>query len=639
MKRKNKYDESKSSGLTGLLFEPPGEWSCPTTFPDLSSTHVLGIDIESHDPNLKERGPGFLRGDAKVVGISLSDGNKGWYFPIGHLAGGNMDAGRVINYVRNTLIFHARKGGWIVGANLQYELEGLNSIGITLGGKLLDVQVAEALLDEESVGGYSLENLCKRYLGESKDEKLLREAASAYGVDPKSELWKLHSKYVGAYAEFDAMAPIKILEKQMSKIQKEDLEPIFELESQLLPVLWEMRKQGIPVDLEAAKQLSDEFKILEDDARYGLHAQFGYDIDEWSGQQIARCCDVLKINYPRTARGNPSFIGDFLENSEHPFLKGIATIREYNRLRSTFIDDWIFKNQINGWIHPQWKQLAQDDGGTRTGRMAAANPNPQQVPARSDLAPKVRALFRAPQERQWCKLDYSQQEPRLLVHFASLCDFTGAKLVRMKYQQDPKMDIYQFLAESTGMSRRDSKDATLGRCYGMGSKKFADKQGISLEMAKQKLEEFDKLVPFVREIADSCANKAKERGYIRTLLGRRRHFNFWEPVDTHQRNERGEYITPLIHDLALQRWPNARLQRAGTHKALNCLIQGSAADMTKKCIIEFAKVGMIPYMAVHDETDCGVESEKQAKELQHIAEYCVEMTVPIRADMKLGEHW
>lgn len=629
---KRKYDVS--NGITGSLFAPPGAWEPPREFPNLSGAKTIGLDIETFDPELEARGPGFIRGNARVVGVSVAVADQGWYFPIGHLAGGNLSRDGVTAWLRDSI---TREDINIVGANLQYELEGLaTDLGVELRGRMFDVQVAEALINEESIAGYELETLSLRYLGRGKDEGLLRQAADAYGVHPKSGLWKLHSKYVGAYATVDSMAPLQILQKQMEVLKAESLLGIFELECKLLPLLWEMRRTGIPVDLEAAGSLSAELLDSESLLRKRMLDEYGCKIDEWSGPCLAGLCDRLKIPYNRTPKGNPSFEGSFLESSTHPALRIVSEIRDLNRLRTTFIDQWIFKNHINGRVHPQWKQLKSDDGGTRTGRMAASNPNPQQVPGRSDLAPKVRALFRNPTGK-WAKIDYSQQEPRLLVHFAELCNCTGAKLIAMAYRENPKMDIYQFLAESCRMKRRDAKDATLGRMYGMGANKFAMKQGIAKSEAQQKLDDFDRHAPFVREVSDIASNMANSRGYVKTLLGRRRHFNLWEPS---RYSDNYEYSQPLPLEDAKLKWPGQSLRRYGAHKALNSVIQGSAADMTKAAMVAiWEQKKRVPYMAVHDELDFGVSTKEEALELKQICESCVELKVPIVAELMYGDHW
>jgi DNA polymerase I-like protein with 3'-5' exonuclease and polymerase domains len=582
-----------------------------------------------------------------VVGVSVSVVDGSWYFPIRHLGGGNMDVNNVVRFLDDLL---SREDLWIVGTNLQYECEGLDSLGIGISGKLLDVQLAEALLDEERWSGYDLDTLALDHLGIGKDETLLKEAASAYGIDPKSQLWKLPSWYVGPYAEWDSMAPLRIIEKQLPLLKEQNLLEIFEIESRLLPLLWQMRRNGIPVDLGAAEELD---KTLARD--YVKHqklytSKFGGTIDEWSGPQIAAKCDELGLKYPHTVKGNPSFEGDWLDNQEHPFFQLVADLRELSRFKDTFVKKLIFENQIKGRIHCQWKQLANDEGGTRTGRMANANPNIQQTPAGkyrmtgkpSPIGQAIRAMFRAPKGEKWLKMDWSQQEPRILTHFAALCDFTGAKLARMAYQKDPMMDFYKFMMESANIDRRPAKDMYLGRCYGMGIKKMAKKLNCSEEEARRILGNFDEKVPFVKQIAESCSNSAQKRGYIKTLLGRRRHFTLWEPMNSWQlRQDNPNMDTrPLPLHLAQDKWPKLQLQRANTHKALNALIQGSAADMIKAALLKIHdETGIVPWMAVHDEIDMGVKDDAQAKQCQEIAEHCVDMTVPIRIDAELGDHW
>lgn len=620
------------------LFPPQSTWTPPAQYPDLRGVKVLGVDVETKDPLLRERGPGSFRKDGHLTGVSLATNDSRWYFPLRHLSGGNLPLDGALAFLAD--VFKEERT-WI-GANLQYEMEWLNTDGFSLKGKHVDVQVVQALIDEEQESN-ALDVLCKQYLNEGKDESLLRDAAIDHDIDPKSELWKMHSKYVGPYAEFDAYSVVQIFKKQWEEIKKQELEEIFTLESKVTPILWEMRKQGFRVDLEAAAKLSKQLLERENGIRLSILQAYNCHIDEWSGPMLARKCQELGITYPHTTKGNPSFEGDWLDAHDHPFLKSVAELREINRLRDTFVEQWIFKNEIDGVIHCEWKQLVSDDGGTRTGRMAAKNPNPQQVPARSDLAPLVRALF-IPMHPglRWLKRDYSQQEPRLAVHFAVKCGFSSADMVKMAYRDNPKMDIYQFMADSARITRRDSKDLTLGRFYGMGAYKLAHKLGVSVEDAKKKLEEFDQSMSWVRELANLCTNKAQERGWLRTLCGRKRHFNWWEPADAYDRKKvnPGADLRPRKLKEAQEKWPNLRLKRAHTQKALNSLIQGSAADMTKSAMVmQYEQLKQISYLQVHDELDDGVEDQAHADRLQEIAINCVKLEVPMRVDAKLGAHW
>ena len=635
--RKSKKHRNDPNSLNLILFEPKSDWSPPDNFPDLSGERIIGFDIETRDPELTKRGSGFFRGSAETVGISLATTDQAWYFPIGHLGGGNVARGPVLRYLQDLF---SRSDLTLVGAHSGYDLEGLDHLGLSVSSRVLDVQIAEALIDEEQ-DSYALESLSKKYLGIGKDERILSDAASAFGIDPKSELWKLHSRFVGPYAEADASNTIRIFQRQLPILTENGLLAIFELESKLLPIIYGMRKLGIRMDLEGARILSRRLEDTERSLRAELRSRYQLD-DEWSAQKIAAACDRKGISYGYTLKGNPSFDSKFLEHEgAHDIFKRISELREYNRLRAVFIDKWIFNNiDEHGIIHPSWHQTARDEGGTRTGRMAASNPNPQQIPSRSGLAADIRALFIPTPGHQWCKVDYSQQEPRLTVHYAVVCKLSSAGLVQKAYNQNKGMDIYQFLADACGMSRRDSKDATLGRIYGMGAETFARRQGLTTEQAKTKLEEFDKSVPFVKELVEFVTNKANERGWIKTLCGRKRHFNFWEPVNSWELGKRGIDVTPVRIEYARDKWPKQALRRAYTHKALNSLIQGSAADMTKSAMLAvYEKLGLVPHMQVHDELNYSVESEEQAREIQRVCETCVDIEVPIKADLDLGEHW
>lgn len=530
---------------------------------------------------------------------------------------------------------------WVVGANNQYDMEGLWSLGVEWKCKWLDVQLIEALIDEEQIS-YALNTLCVKYLGKCKDESLLNEAARAHGVDPKGGLWKLHAKYVGPYAEFDAACCLKILDEQLKEIQAQDLKQIFELEHKLLPIIFQMRLNGIKIDMDVAKSLSADLKVQEDDLRIELIRDVGRDIDVWSNPQLASLCGQRNIQFPRTLKGNPSFTADWIRSFSDPTIQLISEIREVNRMRQTFVDDWVFGNLINGRIHPQWRQIASDDGGTRTGRMAASNPNPQQVPAAkrrngqpNPIGKKIRSMFIA-DDGDWLKGDYSQQEPRILTHFAAICGFTGAVLARLAYQTNPEMDFYQFMVEAAGINRRMAKDMYLGRCYGMGKKKLAMKINKPLDECENILRDFDEKVPFVKEIADKCMQLANTRGYVRTLCGRRRHFNLWEPSEY---GKMGYGEPPLRKEEAEKKWGKS-LKRSNAHKALNALIQGSAADMMKSAIIlMWEEMGKVPYITVHDELGVGVQSPEEVSQIKHIMEHCVEMTVPVGVEIEVGKTW
>lgn len=631
-----------TEGMNLSLFSPVSEWKATSRFPDLSGAKEIAVDVETKDPLLKKRGPGSIRRDGFPVGIALAAEGFKAYYPFRHLGGGNLDQINVVNYVKDQM---KRPEQEKIFANAPYDIEWLDFLGIEVKGRLRDVQIAEVLMDEEQ-DSYALDKLGKKYLGEGKDEKLLREAAEAYGVDPKAELWKLPSKYIGPYAEGDVDRTLRVWHKQRPLLINEGLFPIFNLETDITPIVWQMRKNGVRIDLDAADKLSKELVIEENALHVKMKEMMGQLVDVWSPQVLGRICEQHEIPFERTPKGNASFNKIFLKNSKHPFLQLVLEIRDVNRLREVYVNDLVNKHVIRGRVHGEFVQVRGDrdeenvDGGisgTRTGRFASRNPNLQQIPARNKkIAKLIRALFLPEVGELWNKNDYSQQEPRIMTHFACLMNMRGADKVRSAYLDDKKADFYMLVAGEAKLERKPAKDLTLGRIYGEGKDKMARDLGISVEEALRVLSVFDNANPFVKELADHVAKIAEQRGFIKTLLGRQQHFNFWEPANW----KMNPYKEKHRLDDAKKRWPDEHLRRAFLYKALNKLIQGSAADMTKQAMLMiYQELKRVPLLQVHDELDYSVPGQFEAASIQYRMENCVDITVPMWAESELKPHW
>lgn len=627
------------SEIQDVMFKPEFRWKPPTIFPDLTGAKIIAIDTENKDPNLKTLGPGDIRRDGYVAGISIAsnEGFKG-YYPIAHFGGGNLDHDQVINYFKDVL---KNTRSIKLFANADYDLGWLSTLGIEVGGDIYDVQHREALIDEEREDGYSLESLSKKYIGRGKEEDLLKEAAEAYGIDPKRDLWKLPSHYVRLYAETDAVNLIPIFLKQEKEIIKQNLKLIDNIESRLIPLVHKMRQRGVPIDLDAAERLSASWKVDEDEMRVKFFKEYGYEPDEWSGQKIAKTCDRLDIAYSRTEKGNPSFTTNFLKYSEHPFLQLIYKIRTLNRLRRKYVDDLILRRNINGKIHARFHQLKGDEYGARTGRFSMSDPSLHQVPIRDPvLGPLIRSLFIPEDGMLWEKLDYSQQEPRITVHYACLMGFRKSDRFKEMYIKNPDMDFYAPIIEEAQITRRLGKDMALGRNYGMGIGEMTRRLNCSRERAIELLNKFDEAVPFIKELSDNCKLQAGKKGYIRTILGRRQRFKYWEPVDAYDRQKRGETIIPSRYEKAKRKWSGVRLVRARVKDAFNRLIQGSAADQTKMALLKlYEELGVIPHLQVHDEINSSVEDERTSELHSEIMRDCVELEIPVKVDRYIGKCW
>ena len=192
-------------------------------------------------------------------------------------------------------------------------------------------------------------------------------------------------------------------------------------------------------------------------------------------------------------------------------------------------------------------------------------------------------------------------------------------------------DFHQVVADMAGIPRKQAKNINLGLFYSMGVQKLSDSLGLTLEEGKELFSQYHERVPFVKALSERAIRRAAEQGNIRTLLGRRCRFDKWEPSQFGTRKI-------MDHKTAYAEHGNA-IKRAFTHKAMNRLIQGSAADMTKKAMQLLFEEGIIPHIQVHDELDFSVESEEQAVKIKEIMEHCVEIKVPVKVDVELGPNW
>ena len=613
------------------MFQAQTEWTCPDTFPDLSKYDYVAIDLETKDPNLKSKGSGAVIGDGEIIGVALAV--EGWsaYYPIGHREG-NLDKRIVLDYVKdvckasNTKIFH----------NAMYDVCWLRAYNISINGFIVDTMVMSSLIDENRLS-YALNSIAYEYLREVKDEKGLKEAAEAAGVDAKSEMYKLPAMYVGAYAEKDAELTLQLFKILSVEIQKQNLSEIFDLETQLFPCLIDMKFKGVRVDVEGAQTLKRNMLKEEEALLLEVKKQTGIDTQIWAARSIAKVFDKLGLQYERTQKTQaPSFTKNFLSEHKHPLVQKIAKAREINKAHTTFIDT-ILKYEHRGRIHADINPIRSDQGGTVTGRFSYSNPNLQQIPARNkDLGPKIRSLFLPEEKHTWGCFDYSQQEPRLVVHYAAttdpiMYDQSVTNIVN-KFKSD-SVDFHQTVADMAGISRSNAKTINLGLFYGMGKAKLQAELGLSTKEEAEKLfNQYHENVPFVRELMNRTSSHAQFSGSIGTLLGRRCRFNKWEPSTFGMH-------TPMSLEEAERTYGRGRIKRAFTYKALNKLIQGSAADMTKKAMLDLYQEKIIPHIQIHDELDISIESEAQAKKIIEIMENAVKLAVPNKVDYEYGNTW
>ena len=619
-----------SNGLQLTLTFKKSMWNTPSEYKDLSGYKEIAIDLETRDDGINERlGAGWALGKGEIVGFAVAvEGWKG-YFPFGHLGGGNMIPEQVKKYMKdvcalpNTKIFH----------NAQYDVGWLEASGIKVHGPIVDTMIAAALINENRFS-YSLNALSVDYLNEIKAETELREAAAAHGIDPKAEMWKLPAEHVGYYAEQDAELTLKLWQRFKHEIVQQSLTTVWEMEQQLLPILIKMRQRGVRVQVEKAAELQKEMKLQEKEILLDIQKETGIEIDIWAPRQIAKAFDKLKLEYPRTEKTKePSFTQNWLINNKNKIAQLIVSAREVNKFHGTFLSS-IMKYQVNGRIHGEINQLRGDNGGTVSGRLSMSNPNLQQVPSRNkDFGPKIRSLFIPEEGHKWGSFDYSQQEPRMTVHYAaSIGDGYEGSNELVEAYQNASADFHQTVADLVGIDRTQAKTIGLGLMYGMGKNKLANSLGVSKDEANELIIKYNKKVPFVKKLSDRCKYAADEKGVIRTKKGRKCRFDMWETRDfgLHQAEK---------YEDAVAKYGKDNIKRAYTYKALNRLIQGSSADQTKQSMLDCYNAGHLPMLQIHDELCFNIKDEAHAKEIQALMQNTIEFKVPSVVEYGLGESW
>lgn len=581
---------------------------------------MITYDCETYDPELSEHGPGVYRKDGYVLGVAIKEDDKpGTYHP---LVGPERPAS--MRYLEKVLSSNEDK----LAANGLYDIDWLQNFeGLKINGKLFDVQYAEPLLDEYA-SSYSVDAMAQRYLGQKKgiDEIAAYCASKGWGGIPQKHLKDVPVPLVAKYAISDVDQEYAIHKMQLERLASEDLMPLYEMECALTPLLVQMRKAGLRLDRDkrmiAAKTLRAKYVELD----RAVEAEYGA-FNHNSTVQLAEIFDRLKLPYGRTATGRPSIKTEDLERIEHPFAHKVLSLRQVDKIYSTFVMGAFVDYDVDGRIHCSFYPLRQDEGGTVSGRFSSQNPNLQQVPGKDktdeglyDFGKLVRGLF-VPEDDCWYgKIDYSQIEYRVIAHYAR-----GPKSdeVRELYRTNPKTDYHQLVIDWTKqmigkeISRGDAKRLNFGFAYFMGAPAMSRKFNWPMEKAEEFKTLYNTTMPFIGPTRTAVVNVAKGRGYIRTILGRKAR------VSDEIRENKKEYVM------------------------FNRLIQGSAADINKKAMVNAYNAGLFnvltPHVTVHDELGVSVpktaEGIEAYRELKRIMETSVELRVPIVAEAEIGPSW
>ena len=604
--------------------------------PDLQNSDIISIDIETNDPSISAgTGPGTRRG-GYIIGISICTDKHNFYLPVAHNEGENMDKQMVYDYLSAELSTPIPK----VGANILYDLDYMKAEGIEVSGPFFDVTVAEALIDENQPK-LNLDHCANKYLGHKKDDSELRTELDRrnikYGTatkPPISFAWLLPPEFTESYAMLDTELTLEVHKKQVHIIEQQHLIEVYQMECDLIPLLLQMIQTGVRLDgsmIPAVREIV-QGRLSEIDTLLG-------GINYNSSKEIAALFETLDLPYGLTAKGNPSFTKEFLITVPHAVAENILLGRKYSTVISNYLDGSL-QTAINGRIHASLHPVKGDFGGTGTGRFSMSNPNLQQIPKRDkEILGWIRPMFKPDEGHLWGSLDYSQIEYRFFAHYAR---GPQAERIRDAYIDNPDQDFHQWCADLAGIDRDSSKQINFGLLYGMGEAKLARSlpEGVN---AKEFFEHYHGALPFIKFTSSYAMQTAQSKGFVRTILGRRRRFDMWESVDF----DKSKALGALRSYRAMEELAGTPVRRAYTYKALNAVLQGSAADLMKKAMVQSFQSGIfdriIPLITVHDEMNCSVPDNHDGREafdeLKHIMENAIELRVPVKVDGGLGKDW
>ena len=638
---------------------------------DLTDVTTVAVDLETYDPSLKKHGSGAIRGEGFVCGIAIATDKQTVYYPIAHAMTDNLDPTTTWKYLNEKLFQNENIAK--VFHNAMYDVCWIRAVtGMMPKGQLLDTMIAASVLDETRMR-YSLDSISKDYLKESKYKYDLQEKSLAeFGIkDPMSNMHKLSYSLVKEYAEQDVNLTLKlwnIFEKKLNEVlyintdtnENKTCKNIFDLETKLFPCLVDMKFKGVRIDTQKAEKLGKLLEKRRDNLLKIIKARTGVDVEIWASASIKKLLDQQRItDYKKTPKsGMPQLPKNYLKTHSNRFLRMIAKARECDKAKGAFVEG-LLSYVHKGRIHADINQIRSDQGGTVTGRFSMSNPNLQQIPARGFIGKKMRELFIPEQGQEWGSFDYSQQEPRIVVHYALKLGLPGTDSLEEEFNKDDA-DFHQIVADMANIPRTTAKTINLGLFYGMGKLKLEKELNLSKKEANVLFNTYHKKVPFVKLLSQTLITFAEDHKLLYTLGDRFCRFNKWETRDRKWNDDikRFEPVPILTEEEAKTAFKAELLEKykgkvvdnymkdfkynykpAFTYKALNRLIQGSAADMTKKAMVQLYERGILPQIQIHDELCLSIKDDKQKETIKNVMEKSLPLLIKNKVNCLTGSSW
>ena len=649
---------------------------------DLTNIDTVAIDLETYDPNLKTKGLGAIRGDGFICGVAVATGKDTAYFPFSHSDTDlSLDKKLKMWEVLDEKLFQNEKITKIFH-NAMYDVCWIRAVtGKKMKGRIVDTMIAASVIDENRFK-YSLDSLSKDFLKDKKYKYDLQEKTLAWSKgtikDPMTNMHKLPASIVKDYAKQDVDLTFKLwslFNKELDKVvytketkddndkvikEEKTSRKIFELETKLFPCLVDMKFKGVKIDVQKAKELCKRLEKRRDNLIKIIKVRTGVDVQIWAASSLKNLLENQEINdYKKTPKsGMPQLPGDYLRTHKNRFLRFVAKARECDKAKNTFVEG-LLGFVHNERIHADINQIKGEHGGTVTGRFSMSNPNLQQIPSKGYIGTKMRELFVPETGSEWYSFDYSQQEPRIVVHYAIKLGMAGTSDLKEEFNKEDA-DFHQIVADMAKIPRKQAKTINLGLFYGMGRVKLQKELNLDPQQAKKLFNTYHDKVPFVRQLSQDLGEFASDNGLLFTLGDRFCRFDKWESRDKEWNSETNRFTEVKLHatkEDAIDAYKLEQMSkydkltdpeceffekhytRAFTYKALNRLVQGSAADMTKKAMVDLYEKGIIPHIQIHDELCVSIKDQETRTTVQKIMEQAIKLEIDNKVDCEHGPNW
>tara|TARA_R100000808_G_C2140983_1_gene148810 strand:- start:47 stop:2017 length:1971 start_codon:yes stop_codon:yes gene_type:complete len=642
---------------------------------NLNGVDTIAVDIETYDPNLKSKGSGAIRGEGFICGVAVATVNDIAYFPLRHADTDlSLDKQLKLWEVLNEKIFQNDKITKVFH-NAMYDVCWIRAVtGMKMKGRIVDTMIAASIIDENRFR-YTLDSLSKDYLQDEKYKYDLQEKTLNWSggtvKDPMTNMHRLPASIVKEYAKQDVSLTLRLwnlFNKKLDEVlyikpednSKKTCRNIFELETKLFPCLVDMKFKGVRIDVQKAKRLGKFFEGRRDKLLNIIKEKTNVDVQIWAAASIKKLLKNQKItDYKTTPKSEmPQLPKDFLRTHKNRFLRFVAKAREYDKAKNTFVDG-LLDFVHNDRIHADINQIRSEKGGTVTGRFSMSNPNLQQIPSKGFIGKKMRELFIPEIGCEWGSFDYSQQEPRIVVHYALKINMPGTENLKEEFDKDDA-DFHQIVADMAKIPRKQAKVINLGLFYGMGKTKLQKELNLDENKATKLFQTYHAQVPFVRDLSQRLSKFASKNGLLFTLGDRFCRFDKWETRDKEwdpkinrftevelyatkekamdayrldQMEKYGKYIDPDCEHF------EKHYARAFTYRAFNRLIQGSAADMTKKAMVDLYEKGIVPHIQIHDELCVSIRNKKERNMVHAAMENTMKLNIKNKVDYEFGPNW